>query len=386
MAKFALCCGAGGTRVEGAAAHWQALGLQQLVFGESGLDPTPERRLVQEVPHTPNDEPCLRAMLTAAADLTAAPWLLVVPADAHLTPTAVRNLSQLARRDQPRQLVIGRAWRLPQHRFSGPSSGHTQAHWDEAIAAEGRLDPPTLFSWVLLPRAALLQAPMELGSSPSQAVPWLVDQARLLGWPVLEASSTIPVLRPAALSPNSQPGPSQIGWPDCTGVVLPHAPGTPRLSVLVAAPQRDLEALAQRLRPVAALPWEVILRPHLPDRGPGAMAAAWNSALADARGDLVWPLAVHPPALACLPLVLRLFDAPWVDLAQFACRLGQQHYPADDPYRVEPGCLLGQRSWLQRLGGFDESLDGRRALQDLKQRALDRGASIRSVPLEVFAT
>jgi hypothetical protein len=168
-------------------------------------------------------------------------------------------------------------------------------------------------------------------------------------------------------------------------VVLPYAAGTPRLSVLVAAPQSELETIVEQLHPAASLPWEVIARPDLPDRGPGSTAAAWNSALAEARGDLVWPMASHRPALAYLPLVLRVFDAPWVDLAQFAWRLGQHHYPADDAHRVEPGCLLGQRSWLKRLGGFDESLDARRAMHDLKQRALERGAAIRSVPLEIFS-
>ncbi|NDC16065.1 MAG: glycosyltransferase family 2 protein, partial [Synechococcaceae bacterium WB9_2_170] len=251
--------------------------------------------------------------------------------------------------------------------------------------AEGCLDPPTRFSWVLLPRAALQQPPLTLGSSLEQAVPWLVDQARTLGWPVLEASSAIPLLRPTDSPGLLQAAPIQTWRPDCTGVVLPYAAGQPRLSVLVASPQGDLEAVAERLRPAASLPWEVIVRPDLPDRGPGSTAAAWNSALADARGDLVWPLAAHCPALASLPLVLRVFDAPWVDLAQFAWRLGQHHHPADDPYRVEPGCLLAQRSWLQRLGGFDEAMDGRRTLQDLKQRALDRGASIHAVPLELFA-
>jgi hypothetical protein len=339
---------------------------------------------VEEVPHTPQDEPCLRAILSAAADLTTVPWLLLVAADAHLTPTAFHSLSQLARRDQPRQLVIGRAWRLPQRRFSETTIPHEQAYWDQAIAAEGRLDPPTHFSWALLPRAALLHAPMGLGSSLDQAVPWLVDQARALGWPVLEASSAIPLLRPEC-SGRQRPDTTQAGWPDCTGVVLPYAAGTPRLSVLVAAPQSELETIVGQLHPAASLPWEVIARPDLPDRGPGSTAAAWNSALAEARGDLVWPMASHRPALAYLPLVLRVFDAPWVDLAQFAWRLGQHHYPADDAHRVEPGCLLGQRTWLKRLGGFDESLDARRAMHDLKQRALERGAAIRSVPLEIFS-
>ncbi len=383
MLDFVLCCGAGSTNLEAAAANWQALGLQQLVFGESSLQPTAGRQLLEEVPHTPQDEPCLGAILSAAVGLSAAPWLLLVAAEAHLTPTAVDNLSQLARPDHPKQLVIGRAWRLPPQRLRDLASAEDQGPWDDAIAAQGRLDPPTQFSWVLLPRDALLEAPAWLGASPEQAVPWLVDQARTLGWPVLEASSAIALLRPSApalqLSSVRQARP-----PECTGVVLPHAAGAPRLSVLVAAPPEDLEGIVETLRPAVSLPWEVIVRPDLTDWEPGSTTAAWNSALADARGDLVWPLACHHPALAYFAYVLRLFDQPWVDLAQFAWRLGEHHHPADDLHRVEPGTLVAQRSWIQRLGGFDESKDARSALLGLRQKALERGALLRSVPLEVL--
>ena len=384
MLNFVLCCGAGSTNLEAAAANWQALGLPQLVFGESNLHPTAERQLLEEVPHTPQDQPCLGAVLSGAVGLSSAPWLLLLSADAHLTPTAVENISQLARPDQPKQLVIGRAWRLPPKRFQELSMSQEQGQWDDAIAAQGRLDPPSQFSWVLLPRAALLQAPAWLGAAPEQAVPWLVEQARTLGWPVLEASSAIALLRPAA--PTLQlPSVRQASPPECTGVVLPHAAGAPRLSILVAAPPESLEGILETLCPAASLPWEVIVRPDLADGGPGSTTAAWNSALADARGDLVWPLASHHPALAFFPYGLRLFDAPWVDLAQFAWRLGAHHHPADDPYRVEPGTLVAQRSWIQRLGGFDESQDARPALLSFRQRALARGALLRPVPLEVLA-
>ena len=379
MVNLVLCCGASGTTIEAAAANWQAHGLQQLVFGETSLVPTSERELVPEVPHTSGDEPCLGSVLAEAAHRTQAPWLLLVPPDAHLSPAALANLAQLARPDRPRQLVMGRAWRLPQPRLADPSLSLSQQQVDTAIAADGALDPPGCAGWLLLPRGAFAHAPTELSADPEQAVPWLVEQASRLGWPVLEASSAIPVLRPtAAHSPSSH-----RARPGCTGVVLPFDPGAPRLSLLVAGIPSELESLAERLRPVDSLPWEVITRPDL--GVPGSTAAAWNSALADARGDVVWPLMAHIPALPLLPLAMRAFDAPWVDFAQFAWRLGSHHHPSRDPHRVEPGCLLGQRSWFQRVGGFDESLDAAKALQQVSRRALERGASIHALPLEVFS-
>lgn len=378
---LALCCGASGVAIEAAAANWQAFGLQQLVFGDTGLIPTPERQLLTDVPTTVRDEPCLGAILSAAAQRSVAPWLLLLPADARLTPAALTNLTQLVRPGTPRQLVIGRAWRLPAERFSDPAIGLHQGVVDAALAEAGCLDPPTQFSWALLPRNTCLQAPVAIGAGADQALPWLVRQAQLLGWPVLEASSAIPLLQPRSLARvPEQPR------PDCSGVVLPHEPGSPRLSLLLAAPAMELDRLVAELLPAPALPWEVIARADDPDLGPGSTAAAWNSALREARGDLVWPLTVRLPRRPLLPVVMRAFDAPWVDLLQLAWRLGGHHHPASDPHRLEAGCLVGHRPWLERLGGFNEQLEAAQALQDLRQRALARGASLRPLPLEAFLT
>lgn len=146
----------------------------------------------------------------------------------------------------------------------------------------------------------------------------------------------------------------------------------------------ELDRLVAELLPAPALPWEVIARADDPDLGPGSTAAAWNSALREARGDLVWPLTVRLPRRPLLPVVMRAFDAPWVDLLQLAWRLGGHHLPASDPHRLEAGCLVGHRPWLERLGGFNEQLEAAQALQDLRQRALARGASLRPLPLEAF--
>jgi len=374
---LALCCGASGRTIEAAAANWQAFGLQHLVFGDTGLMPAPQRLIRPEVPTTRRDEPCLSAMLVAAAELTVASWLLLLPDDAHLTPAALRNLAQLVRPGASHQLVIGRAWRLPPRYFRDSPVAHDQAAVDGALADAGCLDPPSAFSWALLPRGALLQAPREIGTGPDQALPWLVEQAALLGWPVLEASSVIPVLRPASLSHLPE-----LARPRCTGVVLPHEPGAPRLSVLLAAPAHRLDALVAELAPAPSLPWEVIVRADDRDTAPGSTAAAWNSALEEARGDLIWPLTDRLPSLPLLPAVMRAFDAPWVDLLQLGSRVGSHHLPAADPHRLQPGCLVVHRSWWRRLGGLDGSFDAAPSLKHLLRRALERGACWKPLPLE----
>ena len=365
--------------IEAAAANWQAFGLQQLVFGDTGLIPTPQRQLLPEVRTTSRDEPCLGPMLAEAAGLTTASWLLLLPADARLTPAALRNLAQLIRPGVPRQLVIGRAWRLPPERLADPAIGLDQAAVEAAIGAAGQLDPPTLFSWALLPKGACLNAPAEIGASLDQALPWLQQQARLLGWPVLEASSAIPLLRPVAAT-RTPPHPAPL----CSGVVLPHEPGAPRLSLLLAAPASHHERLIAALQPAPSLPWEVIARPDEADAAGASTAAAWNSALRDARGDLVWPLSSRLPALALLPVVLRAFDQPWVDLLQFAWSLGGQHLPAARSQSLEPGCLVVHRAWCERLGGFNEALAAAVALEAFRERAIGRGAAYRAMPLEAI--
>ena len=82
MASFTLCIGSSGRSNRDAAANWQALGLEQLVFGESGLPPTPLRRVLPEVRTTALDQPCLADALAQAAELASHPWLLLLDGDA----------------------------------------------------------------------------------------------------------------------------------------------------------------------------------------------------------------------------------------------------------------------------------------------------------------
>jgi hypothetical protein len=389
MALFTLCCGAAGTGIELAATNWQNLGLDQLIVGETSLAPVSGRQLIAEVATTLEDKPCLGPLLGEAASRSQASWLLLLPPDACLTPGAIHNLEQLCRPGRPRQLVIGRSWRLPAPTLSDPSLCLDPKRFDASIAAAGHLDSPAQPSWVLLPAGCFSHAPPSLACTPEAAIPWLVQQARWLGWPVLEASSAIPVVRPRQFqtreSQARDPHGGPAGAPLCTGVVLPYAADAPKLSLLVAAPEDQLAQLQAALCPAPSLPWEVIARPDWTGQGPGSLAAAWNSALADARGELVWPLAAVLPPLALIPVLLRCFDAPWVDLVQLASRLGDQHWPATDPSRVAPGCLVAQRTWIERLGGFDEHLPSHRILQQFRQRAQARGASLRHLPLEAIS-
>ena len=388
MALFTLCCGAAGTGIEPAAANWQNLGLDQLIVGETSLAPLSGRQLIAEIPTTLEDQPCLGPLLAEATSRSQAPWLLLVPPDACLTPGAIHNLEQLCRPGRPRQLVIGRSWRLPAPTLADPSLCLDPKRFDASIAAAGHLDAPTQPSWVLLPAGCFSHAPPSLACTPEAAIPWLVQQARWLGWPVLEASSAIPVVRPRdSHAPHSQARDLLGGLaeaPPCTGVVLPDAADAPKLTLLLAAPEDQLEPLQRALCPAPSLPWEVIARPDWPGQGPGSLAAAWNSGLAEARGELVWPLAAVLPPLALIPVVLRCFDAPFVDLVQLASRLGNHHGPATDPTRIAPGCLVAQRPWIGRLGGFDENLPRHRILQQFRQRAQARGASLRHLPLEAI--
>ena len=382
MDGLMVCTGlaAGGQPL--AADHWQALGIPHLLLGESNLPPAPGRQQLPDVAYTPSDWPSLLAALRAAAQHSQRPWVLLLASDAWLSPAALKNLPQLLRAQGASQLVVGRSWRLPLETLREPLLLREQASLDEAIAKAGSLDPPQQISWILLPRGCFLHAPPDLACDPQAAAPWLMEQARQLGWAVREASAAIPVLCPQGATLTD--GPS-AELPPCNQVVLPYEAGRPRLSLLLAAPAERAEQLAAELRPAPSLPWEVIARPTSSADGTGHIAAAWNSALAAAQGDLIWPLMHHRPPLALLPVLLRAFDAPWVDFLQLAWSLGGQHHSAWDALRLEPGSLLGQSSWFRRSGGFDETLEAAPALQALQRKAKALGALVQALDLEAFS-
>lgn len=398
ISVFTLCVGVGPSQpgaVDGpddllrAAARWDQLGLEQLVAGECELPHHPRRRRFAEIGTTSNDQPLLADLLRCAAEAASHGWLLLVSGDLLLSRMLVNNLAQLCRSESPHRLVIGRAWRLGRDRLASLSMAADpetaqQRSMDtalqEAIDQEGCLDGPERPAWVLLPRGALLAAPAQLSCDPAQALPWLVEAAGLLGWPVLEATAAAPVARPEL------PGGTTQGEliVEPTGVVLPHAPGAPLLSLLLAAPERQLQRLVQALSPAPALPWEVVARPAEPAGDPGAVTAAWNSALTAARGELAWPITDQLPPLALIPVVLRSFEQPGADLLLLSWEVNGLAMPPGLAWHQQPGCLVAHSRWLRRVGAFRESLPAAAALLQVRRQAERRGARSRCLPISAL--
>ena len=365
---FSLAAGIGAIDPETSAVkdHWPRLELPHLVIGEADLPSHPLRTRVPEVTTNADDQPCLRDLLQQAAKLPS-PWILFCTDDLHFGPEMAANLAQLCRQEGQRQLITGRAFHCP--RTTVPSTLKEPSDVLEVIDRCGVLDPLEQPSWALIPRGLLLDAPVDVGCSRAQMLPWIVAAAHQLGWPWLEATPVAPCLR----TRHHQPGPS-IGRP--TAVALPHRPAAPRLSLLLAAQEDDLEALNQQLLPDPALPWEVVSRPLAV-----GLHAAWSSALEAAQGELAWPLTPPLPPLALLPVLLESFERPGVDFVQLAWHLGSCTLPSDDPLHQELGCLAGQTSWWKRLLPLSASEPDSTLLLDLRRRAAHRGAGLYSLPL-----
>jgi len=147
-----------------------------------------------------------------------------------------------------------------------------------------------------------------------------------------------------------------------------------------AAPDAELARFSTALRPAPSLPWEVIARPAEARDPIGAVAAAWNSALAVAEADLVWPI-TEPPPLALLPVLLRRLDQAALDLLQLAWQLGDQTMPLRQDWHQEPGCLVLQTAWLRRVGGLPEGRSASQALLAVRRAAEERGAACSALPL-----
>ena len=346
--------------------HWPQLELPHLVIGEADLPSHPLCTRVPEVATNADDQPCLRDLLQQAAKLPTS-WIFLCTDDLHFGPEMASNLAQLCRQEGQRQLITGRAFHCP--RTTVTSTLKEPSDVLEVIDRCGVLDPLEQPSWALIPRGFLLDAPVDVGCSRAQMLPWIVAASQQLGWPWLEATPVAPCLR----TRHHQPNPS-IGRP--SAVVLPHRPAAPRLSLLLAAPEADLDALSQQLLPDPALPWEVVSRPI--DVG---LHAAWSSALEVAQGELAWPLTPPLPPLALLPVLLEGFERPGVDFVQLAYRLGGCTLPGDDPLHQELGCLAGQTSWWKRLLPLSASEPDATLLHDLRRRAAHRGAGLYSLPL-----
>lgn len=199
----------------------------------------------------------------------------------------------------------------------------------------------------------------------------MINSAQQLGWPVLDASAAAPLVRPIAAAAAEQP--SWARSRHASGVVLPHRPGAPLLSLLLAAPQAQLDQLRAALCPCPSLPWEVVARPvETPELG-GELAAAWNSALDQCDAAIAWPISHNLPPLALLPVLLRCFEQPAVELVQLG------------PLPT-PGALVIQTAWLRRLGGLAEQGSAAEAFNALEQNARRRGACCLNLPLPACAS
>jgi nucleotide-binding universal stress UspA family protein len=362
MATLTICAGLSGSRHLHQTVHnWSAAGLPQILAGESDLPPEALRTLWPEIATTAGDAPRLDELLRYAERHASSDWLLLIGSDTLLSRALLDNLSQLCRPGSPRRLVIGRAWREHADARSNASTAQDpDSLWDR-IESEGVLDSPEQIGWVLLPRGALLAAPPELSSEPAKAAPWLIRCAQQLGWPVLDATAAAPALRLGGPVPAVEP------MPQPTAVVRPHQPAAPLLSLLLAAPEAELERLQAQLLPAASLPWEVIARPAEPADGVGGVAAAWTSGLAVARGELAWPITEAALPLALLPVVLRSFEQPGQELLQLGPTPG-------------PGALVAPTTWWRLLGAWRDDLPPAEAMAAALQQALARGACLRQLP------
>ena len=363
MATVTICAGLNSSHyLHQVVPNWSAAGLPQILAGECDLSPDALRTVWPEIATTAGDAPRLDELLRYSARHARSDWLLLIGPDTLLSRPLLDTLTQLCRPGSPRRLVLGRAWRKRVDALANASTPQDPDSLWNRIEAEGVLDGPGQIGWMLLPRGVLLAAPSELSAEPAQAAPWLIGCARQLGWPVLDATAAAPALRlgePALRLVDPMPQP--------TAVVRPHQPAAPLLSLLLAASEADLERLQDQLLPAVSLPWEVIARPAEPADGPGDVAAAWSSALAVARGELAWPIAEASPPLALLPVVLRSFEQPGVELLQLGPMPG-------------PGALVAPTAWWRLLGAWRDDLPPAEAMAAARQQALARGARLRQLP------
>jgi hypothetical protein len=367
---FSLAAGIGATDSDPSTilGNWEVLDLPHLLVGECNLDSQPQRHHIAEVGTTDNDQPRLADLLQQANQHSQRDWLLLCSPDLNFAADLCTNLPQLCRSDTAPRLISGRAWSQPTPQDQ--LSSHHPEVIAEVIHNEAHLDPIDQPSWALIPRGFLQQAPLQISCEPHQMLPWLLDAAGQLGWPHLDATAIVSCLRG-----QSRPAPATLGA--ANAVVLPHQPGAPRLSLLLAAPEHELEALIQQLLPTEQLPWEVIARPD--DVG---LTVAWSDALRAAQGELCWPLTPPLPPLALLPRLLDCFDSPGIEFVQLAWSLNGAIRPGNDPCHQEPGCLVGHTAWWRRLlPALEPDLEAHQTLLRLRRLANERGANLYHLPM-----
>lgn len=377
--SIAAALGADNSDTGAISANWQALDLPHLLIGEGQLPPHPLLRHQPEVSTCNDDNPRLRDLLQCAATELESDWILLCSSELQFSADSCSQLSQLCRQGAPRRLMMGRAWC---HGGNGEhSSNGIPPDQIEAIIDQGAvLDPLERPSWALLPRGLLLDPPAEISCSPKVMLPWLTATTAQLDWPQLEATPIVPCLR-------HRTAPADPITVVPRAVVLPHTPNTPRLSLLLAAPEDQLAAHTNQLQPQPGLPWEVIARP-----AEVGLLTAWRDGLEAACGELCWPLTPPLPPLALIPAVMQAFDSPGIDLIALAWSRNGSVQPGNDPYHQEPGCLAAHTAWLKRLLNTTDynarvhstpraPAEAEESLLQLRQRAIFLGAGLHHLPL-----
>lgn len=381
IATITLCAPCGpGTSLE-ASAYWDDCGLDQLLFGEWPIGAGCKARLIPDVNTALDDWPCLEDVLREASLQTVGGWLLLLTAEALPSAALIQALLDfLAAQPRP-HLVLGRAWRVSAARWARLGSFGSRLEQDsaiqEALREEGILDPPGQVSWVLLPRNALSGAPADLSAAPRDAADWQARRASESGWPVLDATWTAPLVRPMPPHPARRPF-------RCHGALPAGGQDAPSISFLLVGERDCLRLGMDRLLPTATLPWHVVVRELTDGANAAGVAAAWNDALLDAEGDLVWPLWNEVPTLGSISTLLRCFQPAWVDLVSTGFRIGTQLMPGNDPAQLPPGTLVLRRQWLDLLGGFPAAKSAAHSLLRLRSDAVARGATVHRLPIEVL--
>ena len=386
MAPLAFCVPCGpDTRLE-ASAYLDAIGLEQLLFGEWPIGVGHRGTLVPDVNTAVDDWPCLVDVLRECSRRTAQAWLLLLTAEALPSLSLIQVLKGFLATQPGPHLVLGRAWRVSSEHWElvrnfGPWPGQDLAI-KKVLRMDGTLDPPDEISWMLFPKGSWADVAATRSAAPWRAAPWLMKCATESGWPVLDATWAAPLLRPRSVDP-ALPARSRR-WIRTDGSLSAGGPGSPRISFLLVANPEQLRCWQDQLLPTSALPWEVVVRSLPEPCSETGVVASWNAALPDATGDLVWPLWNAVPRLGLVPTLLRCFQPAWVDLVTMAFRIGSQLMPASDPIHIRPGTLVVRRGWLERLGGFPRAATAEGSLLRLRRESVARGAMVHPLPIDAW--
>jgi len=363
-----------------AVANWEALGINQIIVGESDLPAQLQRNLVADVCTTANDEPQFRELLRCAELLTADDWLLLVQPEILLSNEFIFNLSTQCSTGNKERLMFGGSWLLRTTLLN--QLVNTSSEITELINNHGILGPADQPGWVLFPRGMLQSAPVELGANPIAALPWLIECANILNWATFDCTAIAPVAKPIETKHQAKVMEyNTTSQYSAKRIILPSNKSRSRLSFLLAAPEAVLQKLQAKLCSTSSLPWEVICRPAEPEDGFYGITTAWNSALASAKSNLAWPITATLPKLALLPIILSRMEKPGADLLLLSWCIGQQQMPARESWHQEPGCLIAQTDWLHRVGGFKETLNAAASLLLIRNEAERRGATCAVLPL-----